>query len=72
MDLDELHELLKNFRGIVVVMKLTGILRKLGYKWVIEYPNAVVLKTFSKAMGLAGLRVGYLIGNKDWLIRSIL
>lgn len=28
-----------------------------------EYPNLVVTRTFSKAYGLAGLRVGYLIGT---------
>ena len=28
-----------------------------------EFPNVVVLRTFSKAYGLAGLRVGYVIGN---------
>lgn len=28
-----------------------------------EHPNVVVLRTFSKAYGLAGLRVGYAIGN---------
>jgi histidinol-phosphate aminotransferase len=27
-----------------------------------EYPNVVVLRTFSKAYGLAGLRIGYAIG----------
>jgi len=30
---------------------------------VAEYPNALVLRTFSKAYGLAGLRVGYLIAH---------
>jgi histidinol-phosphate aminotransferase len=29
------------------------------------YPNLVVLRTFSKAYGLAGLRVGYLVGAAD-------
>lgn len=29
------------------------------------YPNLVVLRTFSKAYGLAGLRVGYLVGAGD-------
>lgn len=29
------------------------------------YPNLVVLRTFSKAYGLAGLRVGYLLGSAD-------
>lgn len=28
-----------------------------------EYPNVVLLRTFSKAYGLAGLRVGYAIGD---------
>lgn len=28
-----------------------------------RHPNAVVLRTFSKAHGLAGLRVGYLVGD---------
>lgn len=30
---------------------------------VAKYPNAVILRTFSKAYGLAGARVGYLIGQ---------
>lgn len=29
-----------------------------------HYPNLVVLRTFSKALGLAGLRVGYLMANE--------
>lgn len=29
-----------------------------------KYPNIVILRTFSKAMGMAGLRVGYLICSK--------
>jgi histidinol-phosphate aminotransferase len=29
-----------------------------------QYPNVAVLRTFSKAYGLAGLRVGFLIGNE--------
>jgi len=28
-----------------------------------EYPNAIVLRTFSKAYGLAGMRLGYLFAN---------
>ncbi|MGB3413368.1 MAG: histidinol-phosphate transaminase, partial [Microbacteriaceae bacterium] len=32
-----------------------------------RWPNLVVLRTFSKAYGLAGLRIGYAIGDKDVL-----
>ncbi|SHK29004.1 histidinol-phosphate transaminase [Desulforamulus aeronauticus] len=32
-----------------------------------RYPHLVILRTFSKAYALAGLRVGYMIGNPDVL-----
>ena len=35
-----------------------------------KHPNLVVLRTFSKAMGMAGLRVGYLLAAPD-LVREI-
>ena len=38
-----------------------------------DYPNAVVVRTFSKAWGCAGLRVGWAIGDQrviDWLRRA--
>jgi len=31
-----------------------------------DFPNLVVLRTFSKCYGLAGLRVGYAIGSSDF------
>lgn len=34
-------------------------------KYVNEYPNLVILRTFSKALGLAGARVGYMIANEN-------
>ena len=33
--------------------------------WLSEYPNLVVSRTFSKAYGLAGLRVGYTLSHPD-------
>jgi histidinol-phosphate aminotransferase len=33
--------------------------------WIVEFPNLIVSRTFSKAYGLAGLRVGYAISNPD-------
>jgi histidinol-phosphate aminotransferase len=34
-------------------------------KHVKEYPNLVILRTFSKALGLAGARVGYMVANDE-------
>ena len=34
-----------------------------GIQWLGEFPNLVVLRTFSKAYGLAGLRVGYAVSH---------
>ncbi|MEQ8187104.1 MAG: histidinol-phosphate transaminase [Candidatus Eremiobacterota bacterium] len=36
-----------------------------GIKLIRDYPNLVIIRTFSKMYGLAGLRIGYLIGNMD-------
>lgn len=32
-----------------------------------EYPNLIVLRTFSKAYGIAGLRIGYAISNEEMI-----
>jgi histidinol-phosphate aminotransferase len=34
-----------------------------GVAWLAEYPNLVVVRTFSKAYGLAGVRVGYAVSH---------
>ncbi len=39
-------------------------------KWLDEFENLIVSRTFSKAYGLAGLRVGYMLANEE--ITSIL
>lgn len=36
-----------------------------GLRLIAEHPNLVVFRTFSKMYGLAGLRIGYLAGDKD-------
>lgn len=36
-------------------------------KCALEFPNVVVVRSFSKARGLAGLRVGYAIGHVSWI-----
>ena len=67
----ELASLLEMTRGLVVVdeayfefsaQTVVPLLR--------QYSNLVVLHTFSKAMGMAGLRIGYLLGAPE-LVREI-
>ncbi|MBF0290069.1 MAG: aminotransferase class I/II-fold pyridoxal phosphate-dependent enzyme [SAR324 cluster bacterium] len=41
-----------------------------SHQWIEKYPNLLISQSFSKAHGLAGLRIGYLIGH-DSLISSI-
>ncbi len=36
-----------------------------GTRWLERHPNLVVTRTFSKAYGLAGLRVGYAVSHPD-------
>lgn len=36
-----------------------------GLPWLAEHPNLVVLRTFSKAYGLAGARVGYAVSHPE-------
>lgn len=36
-----------------------------GTRWLERHPNLVVVRTFSKAHGLAGLRVGYALSHPD-------
>jgi len=62
----EIIKLAEGYRGVIVVDEAYcefsgGSLSKR----IVRYPNIIVLRTFSKAMGLAGLRIGYLICNKD-------
>jgi len=64
--LPELQTVLKAARKTVVVVdeaywEFSGT-TALG--WIRRYPNLVVVRTFSKAAGLAGLRIGCLLANR--------
>ncbi|HEY0049424.1 MAG TPA: histidinol-phosphate transaminase, partial [Pyrinomonadaceae bacterium] len=63
----EILELLKNFGGIVILdeayIHFSGEKSFVGE--INNFPNLVVLQTFSKAWGLAGLRVGLAFANKE-------
>jgi histidinol-phosphate aminotransferase len=64
---DKITEVLKRFYGIVVVDE--AYIDFAGSKSFVQeldkYPNLVVLQTFSKAWGLAGLRLGMAFASED-------
>lgn len=59
-------QLIENFDGIVVVDEAYGdfadysLIEKIN-----QYPNLVIMQTFSKAWGLAGLRLGMTFANPE-------
>jgi histidinol-phosphate aminotransferase len=63
---DELIRLAQGFSGIVVVdeayHEFSG---RTVVPLLAELPNLIVLRTFSKALAMAGLRVGYLLSSPD-------
>ena len=71
---EEVLRVVKGFSGLVVVDEAyidfsgsEGFLRE-----AVEYPNLCVIRTFSKAFGLAGARIGWLAGSAglvEWLFR---
>jgi histidinol-phosphate aminotransferase len=68
MEAEKVHSLLQNFRGIVVIDEAYIDFAQ-DESWVQQldqYPNLVILQTFSKAWGLAGLRLG-LAFSQPWI-----
>ena len=68
----ELHAFLyKVPRHVMVVLDeayneyIPEALRSDSIAWLAEFPNLIVTRTFSKAYGLAGLRVGYAFAHPD-------
>jgi histidinol-phosphate aminotransferase len=62
--LDEVEALIEEFPGIVLVDEAYGEYADYSVVPLIgKYENLVVLRTFSKAFGLAGLRLGYAVAN---------
>jgi histidinol-phosphate aminotransferase len=66
------HRLLARVpRRVIVVLDeayneyLPDALRTDTTRWLSEFPNLVITRTFSKAYGLAGLRVGFALAHPD-------
>ncbi len=66
---EQIEVFLKSVPGCIVVLDeayneyLPPDMRVDTVKWLKRYPNLVITRTFSKAYGLAGLRVGYALAN---------
>jgi histidinol-phosphate aminotransferase len=62
--IQDIHELLTTFNGVIIVDEAYVEFASYTLKELIdEYENLVLLRTFSKAFGIAGLRIGYSIAN---------
>ena len=61
----DIKRLLEEFKGVVVVDEAYVDFASGSFiNWVRDYDNLAVLRSFSKAFGLAGLRLGYLASSK--------
>lgn len=66
MPVSDILSIARRFGGVVVVDEAYyEFYGESAVKYIEDYPNLVILRTFSKAMGMAGLRVGYLVCNKN-------
>jgi histidinol-phosphate aminotransferase len=69
---DTLHDFISNLPANVIVVldeAYTEYVDQADYpdgtRWLNEFPNLIVTRTFSKAYGLASLRVGYALSHPD-------
>lgn len=61
----QIESLIKKFDGLVIVDEAYGEFADSSTVALAKkYDNLIVVKTFSKAFGLAGLRIGYFVANK--------
>jgi histidinol-phosphate aminotransferase len=62
----KIKKLLQEFNGVVIVDEAyVDFASGSVLNWVKKYDNLAVLRSFSKAFGLAGLRLGYLVSSES-------
>ncbi|HEY5918981.1 MAG TPA: histidinol-phosphate transaminase [Chryseolinea sp.] len=64
---EKIKEVMRKFRGLIVIDEayIDFSSSKSFAEELDEYPNLIVLQTFSKAWGLAGLRLGMAFASRD-------
>jgi histidinol-phosphate aminotransferase len=66
---DELVEILTVANGLVLVDEAYHEFSQMDYLALLQdFPNLIITRTFSKAMGLAGLRIGYLMAHEELIV----
>jgi histidinol-phosphate aminotransferase len=67
MDREDVETVLNNFNGLVIVDEayVNFSRHKSFIQDLVDYPNLVVLQTFSKAWGMAGLRLGMAFASPE-------
>lgn len=71
LKIKDIEKIALNFRGMVVLDEAYyEFYKKTAQKLMAKLNNLVIIRTFSKALGLAGIRLGYLLGN-DELIKDL-
>jgi len=64
LSIEEINEILTNYKGIVVVDEAYfDFYKKTSQRLLQSFNNLIIIRTFSKAFGLAGLRLGYILTN---------
>ncbi|MHC5227644.1 histidinol-phosphate transaminase [Enterococcus sp. LJL99] len=65
----EIEQLLQQHPDVIVIIDEAYIdfAEKSSIELLDNYPNLVIVRTFSKSRSLAGLRVGYAIGNPEFI-----
>ncbi|MGB9720561.1 MAG: histidinol-phosphate transaminase [bacterium] len=71
MEISAIEQIAKKSRGLVVVDEAYHEFHRLSAQRLIgRYKNLLILRTFSKAFGLAGIRLGYVLGSSS-VIRQV-
>jgi histidinol-phosphate aminotransferase len=61
---DEIKQILDQFQGFVLLDEAYyEFCGHTGFRLLAKYPRLIITRTFSKAMGMAGLRLGYLLAD---------
>ena len=65
MERADLERVINTTKGVVLIDEAYAEFDETNYDLALKYDNVIVLKTFSKAYALAGIRLGYAISCKD-------